>query len=315
MQPACSCSTCKIRRKRMLHLQTCPLQRPALVRRMRRRDILMKHVKRTGPSFPAELAADYLAAWNRRDAAAVSALFARDGVYIDSFLDRELSGAAITRHVHRILAAIPDIVFEVIGEVLCGETTIASRWILRGTSAGKLATLGPAGAAIELRGADFLRLREGAIASVQIYYDTDFAPATATTRNAGHVSHYSQPGKYGKSGLSESEARHLRDHLLAVMAEERPFLDPDLTLAGLADHLGVSTNHLSQVINSQCQQSFWEFLNHHRVEEAKRRLREAGPRDVLQVAMDAGFRSKSSFYTAFKRHTRMTPREYLDAQR
>jgi steroid delta-isomerase-like uncharacterized protein len=280
-----------------------------------RRDILMTHVKRTAPSSSAELAAAYLAAWNRRDAAAVSALFARDGVYIDSFLDRELSGAAITRHVHRIIAAIPDIAFEVIGEVLCGETSIASRWILRGTSAGKFPPLGPAGAAIELRGADFLRVREGAIASVQIYYDSDAAPATATTRDAGHVSQDSQRAKYGKSGLSESEARHLRDHLLGVMREERPFLDPDLTLAQLADHLDVSTNHLSQVINSQCQQSFWEFLNGYRVEEAKRRLREAGPRDVLQVAMDAGFRSKSSFYTAFKRHTRMTPREYLDAQR
>jgi steroid delta-isomerase-like uncharacterized protein len=266
-------------------------------------------VKRTRPSSPAELAAAYLGAWNRRDAHAVSALFAGDGVYIDSFLDRELSGAAITRHVHRILTAIPDLAFEVIGEVLCGEATIASRWILRGKSSGKLAALGPSGAAIELRGADFLRLREGAIASVQIYYDSDFAPGSAATRGGGHVSRYS------KSGLSETEARHLRDHLLAVMREERPFLDPDLTLAQLAHHLGVSTNHLSQVINSQCQQSFWELLTQYRVEEAKRRLREAGPGDVLQVAMDAGFRSKSAFYTAFKRHTRMTPREYLAAQR
>jgi steroid delta-isomerase-like uncharacterized protein len=269
------------------------------------------HVTRTRASSPADLAAAYLGAWNRRDARAVSALFAGDGVYIDSFLDRELSGAAITRHVHRILAAIPGIAFEVIGEMLAGETTIASRWILRGTSSGTFAALGPSGAAVELRGADFLRVRDGAIASVQIYYDSDSAPATAAASDGG------QHGKYGKSGLSESEARHLRDRLLAVMRQERLFLDPDLTLAQLADHLGVSTNHLSQVINSQCEQSFWELLTRYRVEEAKRMLRDAGPgqAEVLQVAMDAGFRSKSSFYTAFKRYTQMTPRAYLDAQR
>jgi AraC-like DNA-binding protein len=164
---------------------------------------------------------------------------------------------------------------------------------------------------VELRGADFLRVRDGAIASVQIYYDSDLAPAVEATNAGGHVS------KYSKSGLSESEAPHLHDHLLAVMREERLFLDPDLTLVRLARHLGVSTNHLSQVINSQCQQNFWEFLTRYRVEEAKRMLRDAGPgqAEVLQVALDAGFRSKSSFYTAFKRHTRMTPREYLDAQR
>lgn len=279
-----------------------------------RRDILITHVKRTGPSSPAEIAAAYLGAWSHRDAHAVSALFADDGVYIDSFLDRELSGEAIARHVDRILAAIPDIAFEIVGEVLTGETTVASRWILRGTSSGKIAALGPSGAAVELRGADFLRVRDGAIASVQIYYDSDTAPATADTSAGGHEP---QHGKYGKSGLPESDAPHLRDHLLAAMREERLFLDPDLTLARLARHLDISTNHLSQVINSQCQQNFWEFLTRYRVEEAKRMLRDAGPgqAEVLQVALDAGFRSKSAFYTAFKRHTRMTPREYLDAQR
>lgn len=263
------------------------------------------------PASPAEIGAAYLEAWNHHDAPAVSALFAADGVYIDTFLDSELSGDAITRHVARIFVAIPDLVLEPVGELLGGMTTIASRWILRGTSSGRFASLGPSGAAIELRGADFLRVRDGAIASVQVYFDSDAAPAAVPASAGGHER------KYSKSGLSEPEALHLRDQLLAAMRDQRLFLDPDLTLAHLADHLGISTNHLSQVINGQCQQSFRDFVTRYRVDEAKRMLRAArsGQAEVLQVALDAGFRSKSSFYAAFKRHTRMTPREYLDAQR
>lgn len=268
-------------------------------------------MKGTMPASPAALAAAYLEAWNRRDACAVSALFAADCVYIDTFLDSELSGDGITKHVARILAAIPDLTLEAVGELLCGATTIASRWILRGTSSGRFAALGPSGTAVELRGADFLRVRDGAIASAQVYFDSDVAPAVVAT-SAGGYEH-----KYSKSGLSESEALPLREQLLAAMREERLFLDPDLTLAHLASHLGMSTNHLSQVINSQCQQNFREFLAQYRVEEAKRLLRAAHPGQaaVLQVALDAGFRSKSAFYAAFKRYTRMTPREYLDALR
>src|SRR5690554_4590179 len=117
-------------------------------------------MKRRASSSPVDIGAEYLEAWNRRDVRAVTALFAAGGVYIDTFLDSELSGAAITTHVARIFAAIPNLEIDTIGELLYGATTLASRWILRGTSSGKLAAFGPSGTAVELRGADFLRVHD-----------------------------------------------------------------------------------------------------------------------------------------------------------
>jgi AraC-like DNA-binding protein len=69
---------------------------------------------------------------------------------------------------------------------------------------------------------------------------------------------------------------------------------------------------LSQTINEQLRQSFSEFLNSYRIEEAKRRLRDPAFKhlSILGIAEDVGFNSKSSFNAVFKKHTNLTPSEF-----
>jgi len=81
-------------------------------------------------------------------------------------------------------------------------------------------------------------------------------------------------------------------------------------LASLAEHIGCTTNHLSQSINSIFEKSFTELVRKLRVEEAKRLLVGSPSTSVLDVAMAAGFNSKSSFYSAFKKETDQTPSSY-----
>jgi AraC-like DNA-binding protein len=83
-------------------------------------------------------------------------------------------------------------------------------------------------------------------------------------------------------------------------------------LPQLAEQLGLSPNYLSQVINERLEQNFFDFINWYRIEEAKHRLASpVGERDnIITLALDAGFNSKSAFYTAFKKHTAMTPSQY-----
>ncbi|MES9930149.1 MAG: helix-turn-helix domain-containing protein, partial [Candidatus Thiodiazotropha sp. 6PDIVS] len=72
-----------------------------------------------------------------------------------------------------------------------------------------------------------------------------------------------------------------------------------------------SPNYLSQVINEQSGYNFFDFINRYRVDEAKRCLTTpSGQSNVLSIALDSGFNSKSAFYTAFKRHTGQTPSQY-----
>ena len=116
--------------------------------------------------------------------------------------------------------------------------------------------------------------------------------------------------KYQKSALDADMSSALLAELQRHMAEARPDLDSTLTLTQLAGQMRISPNYLSQVINEQTGSNFFDFINQHRVEAAKERLRQPGQSNILNIAMDAGFNSKSAFYTAFKQHTDMTPGQF-----
>lgn len=123
------------------------------------------------------------------------------------------------------------------------------------------------------------------------------------------------PAKYERSSLDESASLALFEELIEHMRSAKPYLDSQLTLGVLADQLQLSNNNLSQVINQQGGSNFFDFVNRYRVEAAKQSLsRSDGKVNVLQVAMDAGFNSKSAFYTAFKSETGLTPTQYRKAQ-
>ena len=117
--------------------------------------------------------------------------------------------------------------------------------------------------------------------------------------------------KYQKSGLKPDHARALYENLLAHVDNEQAYLDADISLGALARDLGVSTNHVSQVINEFDQSNFHDFINARRVAEACRRLQESQDTNLLELAMDVGFNSKSSFNRAFRKFAGTTPSEYL----
>jgi len=123
------------------------------------------------------------------------------------------------------------------------------------------------------------------------------------------------PKKYDRSTLTPERAEEYLKRLLKVMETEKPWTDGDLTLQKLAGRIAIPAPHLSQLINERIGQSFSDFINGYRVEEAKRRLRDPAHKhySVLAIAEEVGFNSKSSFNSVFKKHARMTPSEFRDA--
>jgi AraC-like DNA-binding protein len=118
--------------------------------------------------------------------------------------------------------------------------------------------------------------------------------------------------KYEWSTLTDEKADDYLNKLKLIMHEEKPYLDSSLTLQKLADMIGITPQHLSQTINEKMNQNFFDFVNCYRIKEAKRLL--VDPRGelltILAIAEEVGFNSKSSFNTAFKKITGMTPTEY-----
>jgi AraC-like DNA-binding protein len=102
-----------------------------------------------------------------------------------------------------------------------------------------------------------------------------------------------------------------RNKLLLLMADERPWLEPELTLTELAQRLRTHPALLSKVINAGCGQNFNDFVNTYRVQEARRKL--ADPRfghySLVGVALESGFNSKSTFNRVFKKLLGQAPSE------
>ena len=119
--------------------------------------------------------------------------------------------------------------------------------------------------------------------------------------------------RYQRSGLKPGLAEQYYQGLLDYMEKELPFLDSRLSLNQLAEAMGISPNHLSQVINEQAGQNFYQFVNSYRIETFRQKA--ADPVNshltLLAIALDCGFNSKSSFNNIFKKITGETPSEYI----
>jgi AraC-like DNA-binding protein len=99
------------------------------------------------------------------------------------------------------------------------------------------------------------------------------------------------------------------------MEEKKPWLNGELTAGQLSQLLGISVNHLSQVLNKEQHQNFFDFINSYRVSEVIRRMGDNGNSHLtlLAIALDSGFNSKTSFNTVFKKVTNQTPSHYCKA--
>jgi len=93
---------------------------------------------------------------------------------------------------------------------------------------------------------------------------------------------------------------------------EKIYQDQTLTLNTLAERLAVPSYQLSWVINTKIGKTFSDLLNHHRIEEVKKRLTDSkdNEKTILEIAFDAGFNTKSSFNKTFEALTGKTPRDY-----
>jgi len=117
--------------------------------------------------------------------------------------------------------------------------------------------------------------------------------------------------EYKNSGLKTEVAKDKHGELLTLMKNDKPYLNPKLTLSELADKLAISSNYLSQIINQYEQKNFHDFINGYRVDEFIERAQSNNNYSLLAHAFDAGFNSKSSFNSVFKKLKSVTPSQYL----
>ncbi|WP_294735520.1 AraC family transcriptional regulator [uncultured Flavobacterium sp.] len=100
--------------------------------------------------------------------------------------------------------------------------------------------------------------------------------------------------------------------MIHLFEEDKLYKNPKLSRGDIASEVGISVGYFSQIISAVSEKGFSDYLNHYRVEEVKRMMLmdEFNEYNILAIGLEAGFNSKSAFYTGFKKETGYTPSEY-----
>jgi len=128
-------------------------------------------------------------------------------------------------------------------------------------------------------------------------------------------SDFKEKEKYAGSRLSKTDLKSFKDRLGNHMEVNERFLDSELTINDLSSELEIPSKILSQVINEAYTCNFFDFVNKYRVETAKSIFINQVDKKltVQEVMYDSGFNSKSSFNTAFKKFTHLTPTQFKNS--
>lgn len=116
-----------------------------------------------------------------------------------------------------------------------------------------------------------------------------------------------------KTGVERAEKEDLYEKMLIdFMEQEKPYLDSELTLQKLSQQINTPEKELSIFINHELGNHFFDFINNYRIKDALELLEDTSKdkKTVQEIYFAVGFNSKSSFYTAFKKKTNLTPTQY-----
>ena len=116
--------------------------------------------------------------------------------------------------------------------------------------------------------------------------------------------------RYANRKIDMQQARQLKVRLEELMSEEQVFKNPELKLKQVATKLSVSAHVLSQFLNDNLGKSFAEYVNEYRVQAACFLLQTDHPLTMEGIGKEVGFKSRTSFYAAFKKRHGITPSQY-----
>ncbi len=136
-------------------------------------------------------------------------------------------------------------------------------------------------------------------------------------RSVAFVSGKNGSARPQKNTTVEPNERHDLATIEKLIETDELYLQPGLTITGLAQSAGLPEHRLRRLINRHLgYRNFADFLNHYRITAAQRRLSSVQERNVpvLTIAMELGYGSLGPFNRAFKERTGQTPTEYRRKQ-
>lgn len=116
--------------------------------------------------------------------------------------------------------------------------------------------------------------------------------------------------KYQSTQLRSFDISKLTEKLDHLMKKEKVYQDESINLVKLSKQMDLTEHQLSEFLNLHIRKSFFHLINHYRILEAKELCKSHPEKNILTIAYEVGFPSKSTFYDAFKREVGTSPTEY-----
>jgi len=112
--------------------------------------------------------------------------------------------------------------------------------------------------------------------------------------------------------IKSEKQQQLFDNIESYVKDHKKFTDPYLSLEALAEELNMSKGHLSFLINTYSEHNFSDYINAFRVDQVKKWILDHDfvNYTIESIGLESGFNSKSTFYTAFKKFTDLTPSQF-----
>lgn len=117
--------------------------------------------------------------------------------------------------------------------------------------------------------------------------------------------------RYQKSGMDNVLMDTYAVILVKTIEKGKIYLNAELSLEDLACQTNIPKHHITQLLNDKLKKNFYAFVNEYRIREAVVALEDVSKEvNILSLAYDCGFNSKSSFNNYFKKITSYTPSAY-----
>lgn len=130
--------------------------------------------------------------------------------------------------------------------------------------------------------------------------------------NKGTLKHNIPVQKTKIYELNNERLLALEEKLILVMQEKELYKNRKLLLKDISKAVNASENYISEVLAKQLHTNYYDFVNGYRVKEVIRLMRSKKHKEfkLTVIAEEAGFNSKTTFNTAFKKVTGNTPSEF-----
>ena len=116
--------------------------------------------------------------------------------------------------------------------------------------------------------------------------------------------------KYANKKIDEQEANVLLAKLDTLMLSKSLYKNPQLKLNKVASELNIPKHQLSQLLNDNLGKPFKTFINEYRISAACEMLGTSHQLSLEGIGYEVGFKSKSTFFTTFKKIKQITPSQY-----